>query len=1237
MTMAVRGKISELFDLEAIEGQQKTVNALVDEFIRKTANVKPIKVNLEGAEKTKDAIKGVNDLGVANKEYERIIKETAAAQVKLSEIVVKQKEAEAKAIADNTKAIKDEGKAADDSNKKKATSDKKPSYIPSKPGEAGTFKGIPTPAGSAVDEKTLVLRERIEGQSVDLYASYSAEARALAELKLQQQLVNKANKESAQETLGLIGPHERLNLQYQALVKSARNAAIEFGEDSDEYKSVSSEAGALGERLRKIDLDLKQFGRNVGNYAGSLGPAFNVLDKALQEVKKKIDDLTASGKQDAAVMETLQREYELLQTLVDAQSKGFKTATSEIRNNQQAIVQLSKVYGEDSSVVQELISETAELVDTVGDLKASVKARASDTQVFDGLISAAQGLAGAYGVAQGAAALLGDNSDELAKTMVKLQAVMSVLQGLQAIQNVLQKENQARQLAAVILNKIVTFQTTLQTAAESKSIIVRYAAAAAQRTLNFAMSAAGGPILGVLAVIGLLLASFTSFGATTRDITIDVKKFGEEADLAFSQADRAQRKLSQSNAVAVSEAKKRFATDSELRAIEKKGLADQLKVQDETITKLAPKEAQLVKLQKDMREGRKDLDEQQFNDAKDILLKLRDARDKKIELEQQLSIKENDNARANTVEAAQIRRADLDLTVADLNTRADALKRIAADETKSYGDRIKASNGFFQQQIRITELQKKQALDNPELKPEDRAKIINDAANKEIILIRDRNKAKEDFQKQAADRERAARVAIIKTELEDRVKSDELITDNEKKSFDDRFNAAYDAYNRRRDLLTVQRNLDIQNDKLTTEERKAIEVKYTSDVNQITVDYGLKQLELYKVNQEQITALIEKENEKRKNIIDTNQANAITALNEQFQQGKISVEEYNKARTDIEQRYAIESLQNDVRNAFAKVLATKEGTAARYEAEKELAEKTAALSDATTRKQIENEQKLKEYRQQAYSEAYSTITSLVDGSFDNEKNKVQAQIDDLDKQTQAKIEAVNRELITDQEKADKTAVINARAAAQKETLERKQRQLDAQRARFDKAANIAKIIGDTAVAIINQLRVTPLPAGLPFIAAIGAIGALQLTRAIAAPIPQFAEGTDDAPGGPAWVGDGGRRELVVTPEGRMMITPSTPTLWNIPRHSVVLPDLNELMDFTLDRTHANMLAATAYRPAGQDISDIISRQFEREGNRIVQAILNKREHNFHWSNGQLQQSVKNGMDHYKYLDDNLNF
>src|SRR5574341_1384665 len=79
-----KGKITDLYDIERIKAQQAEVVGYVDEFVRKVSNTKPISIKLEGAEKTKDVVKGVTELGLAVQEYGKLANQAAVAQAKLS-------------------------------------------------------------------------------------------------------------------------------------------------------------------------------------------------------------------------------------------------------------------------------------------------------------------------------------------------------------------------------------------------------------------------------------------------------------------------------------------------------------------------------------------------------------------------------------------------------------------------------------------------------------------------------------------------------------------------------------------------------------------------------------------------------------------------------------------------------------------------------------------------------------------------------------------------------------------------------------------------------------------------------------------------------------------------------------------------------------------------------------------------------------------------------------------------
>ena len=82
-------------------------------------------------------------------------------------------------------------------------------------------------------------------------------------------------------------------------------------------------------------------------------------------------------------------------------------------------------------------------------------------------------------------------------------------------------------------------------------------------------------------------------------------------------------------------------------------------------------------------------------------------------------------------------------------------------------------------------------------------------------------------------------------------------------------------------------------------------------------------------------------------------------------------------------------------------------------------------------------------------------------------------------------------------------------------------------------------------------------------------GAIQAASVLATPIPEYAEGTQDHPGGLAIVGDSGKSEMVIA-NGRIFKTPSKDTLVELPKHAVVLPDFasaleNKLPNMNTDR------------------------------------------------------------------------
>ena len=197
-------------------------------------------------------------------------------------------------------------------------------------------------------------------------------------------------------------------------------------------------------------------------------------------------------------------------------------------------------------------------------------------------------------------------------------------------------------------------------------------------------------------------------------------------------------------------------------------------------------------------------------------------------------------------------------------------------------------------------------------------------------------------------------------------------------------------------------------------------------------------------------------------------------------------------------------------------------------------------------------EELKQAYKDLANELKNTFISVVNGIFERQKNEIQDQIDLIEKRKQAEIAAINATTASEQEKADKIKIIEATAAARREQLELKQRQIQQRQARFEKAIRIGEIIANTAKAVTAALP-NAILAGIA-----AAIGAAQLATVLATPIPRYKDGTDYHKGGLAIVGDGGVQEVIKEPGKPAYLSPDTDTLMNLPRGTRVFPSLDHI-------------------------------------------------------------------------------
>ena len=191
-----------------------------------------------------------------------------------------------------------------------------------------------------------------------------------------------------------------------------------------------------------------------------------------------------------------------------------------------------------------------------------------------------------------------------------------------------------------------------------------------------------------------------------------------------------------------------------------------------------------------------------------------------------------------------------------------------------------------------------------------------------------------------------------------------------------------------------------------------------------------------------------------------------------------------------------------------------------------------------------------------FSQIASGITSVMSDIFSGRIDKLEEEQEANEEAYEAELERIESlqesgAISTEEAEARKRAAED-KTKAKEEQIAKKKQELETKQARWDKANSIIQAGIATALAVTKALP------NLVLAALVGAMGAAQIAVIASKQIPKYARGTDDHPGGLAIVGDGGRREGVVTGKG-LFVTPDKPTLVDLPRHAQVIPDLSGIV------------------------------------------------------------------------------
>lgn len=144
-----------------------------------------------------------------------------------------------------------------------------------------------------------------------------------------------------------------------------------------------------------------------------------------------------------------------------------KSFREQLREASKDVITLSEKFGATSTEAINAAKKVAELRDRLGDAKSLSDAFNPDAK-FKSLTASLSGVAGGFGAVQGAMALFGTESDNVQKTLLKVQSAMALSQGLQAVGESI---DSFKILATVIRTQVVAAFATLRSAIMSTGIL----------------------------------------------------------------------------------------------------------------------------------------------------------------------------------------------------------------------------------------------------------------------------------------------------------------------------------------------------------------------------------------------------------------------------------------------------------------------------------------------------------------------------------------------------------------------------------------------------------------------------------------------------------------------------------------------------------------------------------------------------------------------------------------------
>ena len=202
------------------------------------------------------------------------------------------------------------------------------------------------------------------------------------------------------------------------------------------------------------------------------------LTQSIKQAKQAVSDFSNESNR----MDKIQEKFDRLQ-------RGTVPLKRQMRELQTIMAEMNFNGLSNTKEFSQIAQYAGSVADALGDARQAVNVFANDTMKLQATVQAFQAVTGAISIATGVMGLLGVESDRVQEVMLKVQSAIALVNGVQSIANLLNKDSALMLRIKQIAMQANTKATQVDTVAEKANTMITAQNTAGQTTNSVAIAA----------------------------------------------------------------------------------------------------------------------------------------------------------------------------------------------------------------------------------------------------------------------------------------------------------------------------------------------------------------------------------------------------------------------------------------------------------------------------------------------------------------------------------------------------------------------------------------------------------------------------------------------------------------------------------------------------------------------------------------------------------------------------